>query len=101
MANKRGLRRAGRDLEIGDRLAAVRGFAFLKHLGQVAFRDQLAPQTDAFVKPRQMRRGIGVNRLARRLKPRPDHRLRRSLAVRPGDVDHRRQVALGVAEAVE
>ena len=74
--------RRRRDLEKSNRLTAIGFFAFLQQRGQMILVDQLAGEADALVKPREMRRGIGVNLLARRLQPRSDERAGRAFAVR-------------------
>ena len=63
--------------------------------------DQLAGEPDALVEAHQVRRGVDVHPVAGGLEPGADHRHRRALAVGAGDVDHRRQRALGVAERGE
>ena len=55
---------ASGDLEIGDRLTAVGGIAFVQHSRQRVLGDQRSCEPDAFMKTRQMRRGIGVHRFA-------------------------------------
>ena len=53
--------RYGRNLEIGDRVRAIGLIAAIQNFGQRFFADQLAGKTDAFVKPRQMGRGIRMH----------------------------------------
>ena len=63
--------------------------------------DQLAGEPDALVEAREMRRGVDVHPRAGGLEPGAQHRHHRALAVGAGDVDHRRQPPLGVAERGE
>ncbi len=56
---------SGGDFEIGDRIAVVGAIAAVQQIGQRGFGDMFARQRDAFVKARQMRRDIGVNRFPR------------------------------------
>ena len=70
----------------------------VEHGVQVRVLDQSPGQPDAFVEPHQMRRGVGVDAQARRLGDGADEGDGRALAVGPGDMDHRRQAVLRVAE---
>ena len=63
--------------------------------------DQLAGQSDALVKPRQMRRGVGVDPPARALQPGAQHRQRRALAVGTRNMNDRRQRVLRIAQRVQ
>jgi hypothetical protein len=91
----------GGDLEIGDRGPAVGRLASLEQRGQVGFGDRAAGQADALVKAHQVRRGVDLHALAGCLQHGAQEGERRALAVGAGDVDHRRQLFLGVAEACE
>jgi hypothetical protein len=90
-------RRRG-DLEKGNGLAAVGGFAGAQGFIQRMFADQAAIDADTFVKAHQMGRDINMC-----LEPGSfehgaqigDHR---SLAVSARDMDHRGQCAFGVTE---
>ena len=97
-ARKRKEGGAGRDLEKRDLVGAVGLHAFVQKRGQRGFGNQLPRQPDAFVEPCQMRRGIGVNALASLFHACADHRLGGPLAIGPGDVDHRGQIAFGVSK---
>ena len=88
----------GRDLEERDLVRPVRGHTLIEQRRQRVLADQRACQPDPLVKPRQMRRGIGVRSGPRRLQPRPDHRQRRSLTVGPRDMDDRRQPVFRMAQ---
>ena len=72
--------------------------AFIQQGGQSRFGNQCARQTDSFMKPCQMRRGIGMHRAAPRLKPRADHGLGAALAIGSGNMNNRRQEAFGMAK---
>ena len=97
-ARKREEGRAGGDLEKRDLIGAIGRHAFIQKCGQRGFRNQLPRQPDALMKPRQMRRGIGMNLCPPRLQPGADHRLRAALAIGARNMDHRRQGPLGVAQ---
>ena len=58
-------------------------------------------EPEALVEAHQMRRGIGVHALARGFQDRAQERDGRALAVGAGDMDHRRQFALGMIERGE
>ena len=70
----------------------------LQRGGQRVVGDQLAGDADALVEADQMRRGVDVDALARRLGDGAQEGAGAALAVGAGDVDHRRQAALGMAE---
>ncbi len=93
--------RDGRDLEIGDVFATVLNVTFVQNFGQVILGNQFTRQTDAFMKPCQMRRRIGVHGFPRTFQSRADHGLGRSLAVRARDMDHGRQVVLRIAKRTQ
>ena len=88
----------GGDFKEGDRVGTVLGDTFIQQGGQGGFADQLPRQPDAFVKPGEVGRGIGVDPGARRLQPRAQHGLGRAFAIGAGDVDHRGQMLFGVAQ---
>ncbi len=79
-------------------MPAVRLHAFVQQRRQQRFADQFPRQADAFVKPCQVWRGVGVDGGARAFQPRADHGKRAALAVRPGDVDNRGNPPFGVAK---
>ena len=60
-------RGAGGDFKIGNIRAIVGFITFIQQRCQIRLRDQCAGQPDTFVKPCQMRRGIGMHALVCRL----------------------------------
>ena len=95
----------GLDLEHGDRRVAVRLFAFLQRRRQVGVGHQHAaaglPQAEALVEAHQIGRGVDVHAQAGGLQHRAQEGDGRALAVGAGDMDDRRQLALGMAERGE
>ena len=94
-------RSAGGDFKIGNIRAVIGRIAFIQQCCQIRLRDQRARQPDTFVKPRQMRRGIGVYLLAGRLKTRADHGQSAAFAVGSGNMHHRRQTGMRVVHGLE
>jgi hypothetical protein len=94
-------RSTGGDLEIGNRHAAIGSLAFIQNRRQVILGNERARQPDTFVEARQMRRGIGVTGLSRRLDPCADHGQCAALAIGAGNMDHRRQPVLRIAQRVQ
>ena len=90
--------RRGGDLELGDRRAAIDPLAPVQGIGQSGLGDRQAVEQEALVVVHQMRRHVALHAPAGRLEHRVQHRERRALAVGAGDVHHRRQLPLGVAE---
>ena len=88
----------GGHLEEGDRLAGVGGLHALEDFGEVILGDQLARQADALGEADEVGRGEDVDLEARRLGDGPQVGDGRALAVGAGDMDHRRQAALGMAQ---
>ncbi len=103
MARKEQKRRRGRDLEKRDRILGVGPLAFHERVGERLVADQPAgaPVREAkpLVEAHEIGRGIDVNAVAGRLQHRAQEGDGRALAVGAGDVDHRRQLALGMTEA--
>ena len=64
-------------------------------------RRRLRAEPEALVEAHQMRRGVDVHALAGRFQDRAHEGDGRALAVGAGDMDHRRQFALGMAERGE
>src|SRR6266403_4509837 len=94
-------RRRGFDFKNRDRRADVGLLAMFERGAQFVVIDQNAAgpaEPEAFVDPHQIRRGIGVDSQARRFQNRPQVSNRRALAVGAGDVNDRRQLALGMPE---
>ena len=95
-------RRRRRDLEKRDRLRRHWLFAALKRRLQrrVRYQDAAAvtTDTDSLVEVDQMRRGVDVHALAGSFQHRAHEGDGRSLAVGPGDVDHRRQARFRMAK---
>ena len=90
--------RTGGDFKECDRIAAIGGHAFVQQRGKLRFRNQGSRKPDAFMKPGQMWRGIGMHALARRFQPGTDHRLGGPLAIGPGDMDDRWDVAFRMVQ---
>ena len=92
-----------RDLEEGDGIAGVGALRAREHIDQLGLADGPrlavgAGQLDALVEAHQMRRGVDVHALARRLQHGLEVGRGRALAVGAGDVDDGRQAILRVAE---
>ena len=93
--------RGRRDLEKRDGSAAVRRLALFEEVEKRFLGNGAAVERDAFVKPDEMRRRVGVHGKPRRFGDRPHERDGGSLAVGSGDVDRRRQAILRPAEGRE
>ena len=80
---------------------AVRGLAALEQRGERVLVDQAAGEADALVEAGEVRRGVDVDAGAAGLEAGAQRGDDRALAVGAGDVDDRRQPALGMAERGE
>ena len=92
-----------RDLEIGDRVAGIDALRMLQAIDQLPLGNRacLAVGTgklDALVEAHEMRRGVDVHALAGGLQHGFQKGCERALAVGAGDVNHRRQAILRIAE---
>ena len=92
---------AGRHLEEGDGLIAIRPLALLEERQQRLLFDQLAGKPDALMEAHQMGRGVDMNAISRRLQHGAQIGDDRALAVGAGDMDDGRQAALRMAQALE
>ena len=105
MAREQQEPRRGGDLEHRDRRARVGALAFGQRIAELIVVDEpslaRAAEPEALVEAHQMRRGVDVHAQARRLQDRAHEGDGRALAVGAGDVDHRRQLPLRMAERVE
>ncbi len=85
--------------------AGIGALAFGKRRGQLLVGHKRAvacdAQPEALVEAHQMRRGVDVHALARGFQHGAQEGDGRALAVGAGDVDHRRQFALGMIECGE
>ena len=90
--------RGGGDLEEGDRQPGIRRLAALQAARQPLLGDRRAVDQDALVEGHQMGRDVAVDPAAGRLQHGRQHGQRAALAVGAGDVDHRRQPPLGMAQ---
>ena len=95
----------GRDLEHRDRHTSVDALAFVERVDEFRVAHQHAPaglaEAITLVHAHEVRRGVGVDLGARRFQHRAHERDGRAFAVGAGDVDHRRQPALRMAELRE
>ncbi len=91
----------GRDLEEtgADAVRMIEHFG--QQRGERCVVDQLARDPDAFVEPHQMRAGEDVDVMPRRLDRSAQEGAGGAFAVGAGDVKHRRQRVLRVAEPIE
>ena len=80
---------------------AVGGLAALEQRGERVLVDQAAGEADALVEAGEVRRGVDVDAGAAGLEAGAQRGDDRALAVGAGDVDDRRQPALGMAERGE
>ena len=99
-------RRRGRDLELGDVVAAVRRLRARQHVDQRVLADRVrlaarAGKLDALVEAHQVRRGVDVHARAGGFEYRLEIGGDRALAVGAGDVHDRRQLVVGIAELAE
>ena len=93
--------RGGRDLEERDGLVLIRRLAFLQDRQQHIFPDGRPVEHDTLVKTDQMRRRIGMNRQARRLRDCTHEGNDRPFAVGPRDMNHRRQAPFRVSKRLQ
>ena len=97
-------RRRG-DLEQGDQLAVIGGLGAGEAIDQHLLADRRGAigtgKHDALVEVDEMRRGVDMHALAQRLGDGADEGEQRALAVGAGDMHHRRQAPLGMAERRE
>ena len=97
--------RRGFDFENRDRRAGIGPLAMFQHPAQFIVADQraaaAAAEPKAFVDPHQIGRGIGVDAQARGFQDRPQIGDGRALAVGAGDMNHRRQLALGMIQPLQ
>ena len=95
-------RRRGFDFKNRGRRAGIGLLAMFERGAQFVVADENAAarpaEPEAFVDPHQIGRGIGVHPQACRFQNRPQVSDRRALAVGAGDVNDRRQLALGMPE---
>ncbi len=102
MAREEEDRRRGGDLELRDRRAVVDALDLEERLDQRVLADEAAAagaaEPDALMETDEMRRGVDMGRLPRRLDHGAEEGGGRSLAVGAGDVDDRRQAPLGMPE---
>src|SRR5258708_4217189 len=92
----------GVDFKNGDRRTGIGLLAMFERATQFVVIDERAAADPAepktFVDPHQRGRGIGVDAQVCGLQNRPQIRDRRTLAIGAGDVNDRRQFALGMVE---
>jgi hypothetical protein len=102
MAREQQKRRRRLDFKYRNGMSAVGAFAFGKRgRKRVVINKFAAPRAtdaEALVQPHQIRRGIDVHALPRGFEDGAHERHGRTLAVGAGDMDHRRQMPLGMAE---
>ena len=95
----------GGDFENGNRRAAIGQLAALENLLKLRVVRQLAAawrgQPDALIETHQMRRGIDMRALARRLQDGAHKGDSGALAIGAGHMDDRRQAAAGIAKRFE
>ena len=89
------------NLKIGDCLTAIGAIAAIKQLCERRFADQIASDADAFMKSREMRRGIGVNPSSRAFEPGADHRLGAAFAVGAGQMNDGWQLVLWISQCAQ
>jgi hypothetical protein len=90
-----------RDLEEGDRIAAIGALAFFDQIDQRLLFDQRAGDADALMEAHQVRRGIDMHALTRRLQHGAQVGDDRTLAVGAGDMHHRRQLSFGISDQTQ
>src|ERR1700736_6190893 len=102
MLRKQPKRRSGLDFKDGDRRTCIGLLTMFERATQFVVIDERAAadlaEPKTFVDPHQGGRGIDVDAQTSRLKDRPQIRNRRPLAIGAGDVNDRRQSALGMVE---
>jgi hypothetical protein len=91
-------RRRGHFKEAGRQVRLGRVERFLEQVGQHGIVDQPAGQADALVVAHQMRLGGGVNTQALRFEHEAQVGAGGALAVGAGNVEHRRQAILRIAQ---
>ncbi len=96
----------GRDLEHGDGRAGIGALAFGQRFAELLVRGEASfmpgfAEAKALVEAHEMRRGVDVHGEPRRLQDRAHEGDGGALAVGAGDMDHRRQLALGMTERIE
>ena len=105
MLREQAERRRGLDFENGDRRAGIDALAMFERAAQFVVADEHAAagaaEPKAFVDPHQIGRGIDVDAQARGFQDRAQIGDRRALAVGAGDMDDRRQFALGMIEPLQ
>src|SRR3954454_7556668 len=93
------------ELEYGARLAGIDTLDLFQRSAQLVVTDQHAApdaaEPETFVDANEIGRRVGVDAQAGGLQRRAQISERRALAIGTGDVDHRRQLALGVTEPLE
>src|SRR6478609_3159538 len=93
------------ELEHGGRLAGIDALDLFQRRAQLVVTDQHAApdaaEPEAFVDANEIGRRVGVDAQVSCLQRRAQISERRALAVGTGDVDHRRQLALGMTEPLE
>src|SRR3954464_8647381 len=98
-------RRRRLELEQCGRLAGVDTLDLFQRRAQLVVADQHAApdatEPETFVDANEIGRGVGVDAQAGGLQRRAQISERRALAIGPGDVDPRRQLALGVTEPLK
>ena len=98
MARKQQHSRRRRNFEQCQRRPGIDALALRQRRFQFSIRDQPTGKAKALVEAHQMRRRIDMHALAVRFEHRAHEGDHRTFAVGAGDMDHRRQLALGVAE---
>ena len=105
MAREQDQPRRSRDLEHRYRRAGIDALALGQNIGELVVADQAAlarrGEPKALVEPDPVRRRVDVDAQAARFQDRAQEGDGRALAVGAGDVDHRRQPLLRMAERVE
>ncbi len=92
-------RGAGGDFKIGNIRAIVGFITFIQQSCQIRLSDQCSCQPDTFVKPRQMRRCIGMHALVCGLKTCADHGQCAAFAVGAGNMHHGRYGILRIVQS--
>ena len=98
MAREQHVRGGCQHLEHRHGCAGVHPFDLAQHAGQGGVGHQFARHPEALVQPHQMRRGADVHPQPRRLAHGAQKGAGGALAVGAGDMDHRRQMQLRVAQ---
>ena len=74
---------------------------FAEERGELGVVDQRSGEADAFVEAHQMRAGEGVDQMPRGFEAGAEKGAGRALAVGPGDMEHRGQIKVRIAKAIE